>query len=60
MAVYLTDDDVRSLLDWESALAALHEAYAAPVSEAHFPRGRWPGARRSGCAPSAGYSRAAV
>ncbi|MFI8074275.1 ornithine cyclodeaminase family protein [Streptomyces sp. NPDC086033] len=37
MAVYLTDDDVRSLLDWESALKALHEAYAAPVSEAHFP-----------------------
>lgn len=37
MAVLLTDDDVRSLLDWESALEALHEAYAAPSSEAQFP-----------------------
>ncbi|WP_405784739.1 ornithine cyclodeaminase family protein [Streptomyces sp. NBC_01378] len=37
MAVFLSDHDVRSLLDWESAIDALHEAYAAPTSEGHFP-----------------------
>ncbi len=37
MTLFLTDDDVRATFDWPSAIAALRDAYSAPVNEASFP-----------------------
>src|SRR3954470_18293372 len=48
MTLFLTDADVRSVFDWQSAVAALRDAYAQDVGERRFPpramargEGRW-------------------
>ncbi|XVQ06948.1 ornithine cyclodeaminase family protein [Spirillospora sp. CA-255316] len=37
MTLFLTDADVKAAFDWATAIAALREAYAAPLDEAAFP-----------------------
>src|SRR4051812_48904197 len=48
MTLFLTDADVRSVFDWQAAVAARREAYARDVGERRFPprtmargEGRW-------------------
>lgn len=48
MTLFLTDEDVRSVFDWQAAVTALREAYGQDVGERRFPpramargEGRW-------------------
>jgi ornithine cyclodeaminase/alanine dehydrogenase len=37
MTIFLTDDDVRAVFDWQSAIQALRAAYSGAISPARYP-----------------------